>query len=66
VFDTIDNRMNYNPNMKPVSPHDVVWTLSSGVATDEFSFDDLLNNNAFIVSDMVAAFTADQRQNRSA
>ena len=58
VFDTIDNRLNYNPNMKPVSPHDVVWTLSSGVATDEFAFDDLLNDNALILSDMVAAFTA--------
>jgi len=58
VFDTLDNRLNYNPNLKPSSPHDVVWTLSSGVATDEFSFDDLLNDNAFIVSDMVAAFTA--------
>lgn len=58
VFDTIDNRLNYNPHMKPVGPHDVIWTLSSGVATDEFAFDDLLNNNAFIVSDMVAAFTA--------
>ncbi|MCC2638457.1 MAG: hypothetical protein K0Q68_2176 [Moraxellaceae bacterium] len=58
VFDTIDHRLNYNPHMKPVSPHDVVWTLSSGVATDEFSFDDLLNDHAFIVSDMVAAFSA--------
>lgn len=58
VFDTLDNRLNYNPHLKPVGPHDVVWTLSSGVATDEFSFDDLLNDHAFIISDMVAAFSA--------
>lgn len=58
VFDTIDHRLNYNPNVKPVSPHDVVWTVSSGVATDELSFDDMLNNNAFIVADMATAFTA--------
>jgi len=57
LFDSIENRMNYNPQMKPVSPHDVVWLLSSGATSDEFSFDDLLNNNAFIVSDMVAAYS---------
>lgn len=57
LFDSIENRMNYNPHLKPASPHDVVWLLSSGATSDEFSFDDLLNNNAFIVSDMVAAYS---------
>lgn len=57
LFDSIENRMNYNPHMKPAAPHDVVWLLSSGATSDEFSFDDLLNNNAFIVSDMVAAYS---------
>ena len=57
LFDSIENRMNYNPHMKPAAPHDVVWLLSSGATSDEFSFDDLLNNNAFILSDMVAAYS---------
>ncbi len=57
LFDSIENRMNYNPHMKPAAPHDVVWLLSSGATTDEFSFDDLLNDNAFILSDMVAAYS---------
>jgi hypothetical protein len=56
LFDSIEHRMNYNPHMKPAAPHDVVWLLSSGATSDEFSFDDLLNNNAFIISDMVAAY----------
>lgn len=57
LFDSIENRMNYNPHMKPAAPHDVIWMLSSGATTDEFSFDDLLNDNAFILSDMVAAYS---------
>ena len=57
LFDSIEHRMNYNPHMKAAAPHDVVWLLSSGATSYEFSFDDLLNNNAFIVSDMVAAYT---------
>ena len=56
-FDSIENRLNFNPHMRPAMPKDVVWTLSSGATSDEFSFDDLLNNNAFIVSDMVAAYS---------
>lgn len=56
LFDSIEHRMNYNPHMKPVGPHDVIWLLSSGATSDEVSFDDLLNNHAFIVSDMVAAY----------
>ena len=56
LFDSIENRMNYNPHMKPAAPHDVVWLLSM-CNKREFSFDDLLNNNAFILSDMVAAYS---------
>lgn len=57
LFDSIENRMNYNPHMKPAMPFDVVWLLSSGATSDEFAFDDLLNDNAFIISDMVAAYS---------
>lgn len=57
LFDSIENRLNYNPHMKPARPHDVVWLVSSGATSDELSFDDLLNENAFIVSEMVAAYS---------
>ncbi|MEM8593255.1 MAG: hypothetical protein AAGF06_00350 [Pseudomonadota bacterium] len=55
ILDTIENRLNYNENWKPVTPSDVTWLLSTGSATEEFAFDDYLNQNAFIVSNMVAA-----------
>ncbi len=57
IFDSIENRFNYNPNFHKSMPQDVVWLGSSGTATDELSFDDLLNQHAFIVSDMQTAFT---------
>jgi hypothetical protein len=56
-FDTIENRLNFNPNFHKAMPQDVVWQTSSGSATDEFSFDDLLNQHAFIISNMGAAFS---------
>lgn len=57
LFDSIEHRMNYNPFMKPTRPHDVVWLVSSGATSDELNFDDMLNNNAFIISEMVAAYS---------
>lgn len=57
LFDSIENRFNFSAHLKPAIPFDVVWLLSSGATSDEFSFDDLLNENAFIISDMVAAYS---------
>ena len=56
-FDSIEHRMNFNQHMRPAMPQDVVWTVSSGATSDELSFDDMLNTNAFIVSEMVAAYS---------
>lgn len=56
LFDSIEHRLNYNPHMKPTRPHDVIWLVSSGATSDELNFDDMLNDNAFIVSEMVAAY----------
>ncbi|NQZ59277.1 MAG: hypothetical protein HRT88_17625 [Lentisphaeraceae bacterium] len=41
-FDSIENMMNYNDNMRPNKPNDVVWWISDGKSTDQFSFDDYL------------------------
>lgn len=57
LFDSIENRFNFGSHVKPAMPFDVVWLLSSGATSDEFAFDDLLNENAFIISDMVAAYS---------
>lgn len=54
MLDSIENRLNYLPNMKHSRFHDVVWNMSSGHSTVEFSFDDYLNPDGFIVSNMVA------------
>lgn len=59
LFDSIEHRLNYNPHMKPGRPHDVLWLVSSGATSDELNFDDMLNNHAFIVSEMVAAHAWD-------
>lgn len=54
MLDSIENRLNYLPNMEHSRFQDVVWNMSSGHSTVEFSFDDYLNPDGFIVSNMVA------------
>ena len=57
VLDSLQNVANFWPAARPVTPRDVVWVMSSGVATDEIVFDDLLDPNALIVSNMQATIT---------
>lgn len=57
ILDSLQNVANYNPNVHPVTPRDVVWIMSTGVATDEIAFDDFVDPNAFIVSHMQASIT---------
>jgi hypothetical protein len=57
VMDSLQAVLNYNPAARPVTPRDVVWLMSTGVGTDEIAFDDLLDPNAFIVSNMQASIT---------
>lgn len=54
MLDSIENRLNFLPNMRHSRFQDVVWNMSSGHSTVEFSFDDYLHPDGFIVSDMVA------------
>ncbi len=59
ILDSLQNLLTFNPNTTPVTPRDVVWLMSTGVATDEIAFDDLLDPNALIVSNMQASITQD-------
>lgn len=57
ILDSLQQLFNYRPEARPISPHDVVWIMSTGVATEEIAFDDYLNANALIVSNMQASIT---------
>ncbi|MBK7973606.1 MAG: hypothetical protein IPK07_10150 [Deltaproteobacteria bacterium] len=57
VLDSVQNVLNAAPNLVPGTPRDVVWLMSTGVATDEVAFDDYLNPDAFVVSNMQASVT---------
>lgn len=57
ILDSLQNLPNFLAVARPVTPRDVVWIMSSGVATDEIAFDDLLDPRALIVSSMQASIT---------
>ena len=57
ILDSLQNLPNMHSRARPVTPRDVVWVMSSGVATDEIAFDDLLDPRALIVSNMQASIT---------
>ena len=57
ILDSIQNLLNQHPNAQPVTPRDVVWIMSNGVATDEVVFDDFLDPQALILSNMQASIT---------
>ena len=54
---SIENIFNYSENIKPSTPRDVVWLMSSGSKSEEVVFDDFIDLNAIIVSDMNASIT---------
>ncbi|MEE2829233.1 MAG: hypothetical protein VX498_08595 [Myxococcota bacterium] len=57
ILDSIQNLANHQRLAQPITPRDVVWVMSSGVATDEIAFDDFVDPNAFILSNMQASIT---------
>ncbi len=57
ILDSLQNLPNHAEMARPVTPRDVVWLMSTGVATDEIVFDDFLDPEAFIVSNMQASIT---------
>lgn len=57
IMDSLQNLPNFVPAAHPVTPRDVVWVMSTGVATDEIAFDDYLDPRAVILSNMQATIT---------
>ena len=57
VLDSLQNLPNFWPDAKPITPRDVVWVMSNGVATTEVVFDDLLDANAILLSNMQPSVT---------
>ncbi len=62
IVDSVQNFFNHRKEMQTRSPQDIVWRISNGKATDEFSFDDYTNPDGFIVSNMIASVS--QRSER--
>ena len=55
---SVENRFNHIPQMKPLTPRDVVWLFSKGNgATVELVFDDFIAHDTLIYSPMNASFT---------
>lgn len=57
VIDSLENLFNYDPDMVPQTPRDVVWFMSNGRSTDEVAFDDYLDLDMLVFSDMNASLT---------
>ena len=57
ILDSLQHFLNHRPAVRTVTPRDVVWVMGTGVATDEVVFDDYLDPDAFIVSNMQGSIT---------
>lgn len=57
IIDSVENIFNYRQYAKPVSHRDVAWHVSVGKQTDELSFDDYLDPDAFIIANMAGLLT---------
>ncbi len=57
ILHSVENLLNQQANLHPLTPRDVVWIMSTGVSTDEVAFDDFLNPDGFIVSNMQPSIT---------
>jgi len=62
IIDSVQNLFNHRAAMQTRKPQDVVWRVSNGKATDELAFDDYMNPDGFIVSNMIASVS--QKSNR--
>lgn len=57
IMDSVQSLFNHDAQLFPRSPRDVVWHMSNGKATDELVFDDYLNPDGFIVTNMMASLS---------
>ena len=45
-IDSTEHLFNHDPNLRPVTPRDVVWTMNTGRGSAEIAFDDYLSPHA--------------------
>ncbi|MFT5063552.1 MAG: hypothetical protein ACI91G_000921 [Gammaproteobacteria bacterium] len=57
VMESLENKFFFTDTMKPAAPYDVVWSVSTGRGTSELIFDDYMDNEALILSEMVASIS---------
>lgn len=57
ILDSVQHLPNFARYARTITPRDVVWIMSTGVATDEIAFDDFMDPAALIVSNMQASIT---------
>lgn len=57
MIESLENKLNMFPEMKPADPRDVVWTINNGRASTEIAFDDFMDNNAVVLSTMVPSLS---------
>jgi hypothetical protein len=58
-IDSIENKLNAFNSMRTSIPRDVAWWVSTGKSTDVVAFDDWLNPQVLISSDMVQTIEGD-------
>lgn len=56
-IESLENRFNYRELAKPVTIRDVVWHVSTGKATAEVAFDDVVNPNSFLIAEMTGSLS---------
>lgn len=57
ILDSFENLFTYLPTFRPVTMREVVWQLNMGKGGDEVAFDDYINPDALIISEMTASTT---------
>lgn len=55
IVDSFENIFTYVPALRPATLRDVVWRIDTGKGSDEIAFDDYLNPQALIISEMTAS-----------
>ena len=57
IIESLENQFNYRQFVKPISVRDVAWPMSVGKNSDEVSFDDYVDPDAFIIANMTGLLT---------
>ncbi|HEX4422110.1 MAG TPA: hypothetical protein VH165_29565 [Kofleriaceae bacterium] len=57
-IESLENTLAMHAAALPVTPRDVVWTVTRGLASDEIAFDDFTDPNLVLLAEMNAAWTA--------